>query len=477
MVNMKPGQTLGRGDLNIFLVDSQNVPTNAAEISFALYFYDESGPVPVEVLIGGPNRTPVNPQIGEYYAALQVPPAAISGEYHIKWTFRQYVSSPVQQVVQIFKVLGQNSTLGIESYSLASRMMIDKLRMHLRDQCVGGEEEVEVEIDGGLITVRMDDLWDILIGQTKQHEKIQAAFKSGKLRTRTVSPTGMIEWKHIIMVNRAEVPWETIYRGATEKGPFVLTVGHRIFISPTEKITMEQACKSGSGTSLLCVSKDGEPDPIQGSWGGDSKVGICLMQNCGEIEHRQFMYDLTTEDWHNFILIRSGIVVSNSPDKFYHFRPPEHEGDLGQYNRVFGQVWEDRELYEYLVSALDWCNMFPPMSHSMASTLDLMVSGMPSWKTAIIWYGIVQACFALMANWTVDEFSYSIGGVSLDIEKSSKYQSLMDAANNQFDKATEAKPRTVKFIKGLQQPRHGLGTRSAFGPNLGRGILSPRNFI
>ena len=53
----------------------------------------------------------------------------------------------------------------------------------------------------------------------------------------------------------------------------------------------------------------------------------------------------------------------------------------------------------------------------------------------------------------------------------------MDAANNQFDKATEAKPRTVKFIKGLQQPRHGLGTRSAFGPNLGRGILSPRNFI
>jgi len=84
--------------------------------------------------------------------------------------------------------------------------------------------------------------------------------------------------------------------------------------------------------------------------------------------------------------------------------------------------------------------------------------------------------FAL-ANGVLAHNSYSIGGVSLDLEKSSKYESLKSNAEGQFDKATEAKARTVKFIRGLQQPRYGIGIRSAFGPNVGRGILSPRQFL
>lgn len=82
-----------------------------------------------------------------------------------------------------------------------------------------------------------------------------------------------------------------------------------------------------------------------------------------------------------------------------------------------------------------------------------------------------------LTNGILAHNSYTIGGVSLDIEKSSKYQSMMDAANVQFDKATESKTRTVKFIRGLQQPRFGIGVRSAFGPYTGRGVLSPRNFV
>jgi len=189
------------------------------------------------------------------------------------------------------------------------------------------------------------------------------------------------------------------------------------------------------------------------------------------------MYDMTVDDWHNFVLVRSGIVVSNSPDKFYHFRPPEHEGEIGRYNRVFGQIWEDAELYEYLVSALDWFNMFPPFTGNSVTNIDSLVSSMPAWRTAIIWNAITQACFALFANWVADEFEYSIGGVSLSLEKSSKYQAMMDAASAQFDKATEAKARTVKFIRGLQQPRFGIGVRSSFGPYTARGVLSPRNFM
>lgn len=83
--------------------------------------------------------------------------------------------------------------------------------------------------------------------------------------------------------------------------------------------------------------------------------------------------------------------------------------------------------------------------------------------------------FFLM-NGVLAHNSYSIGGISLDVQKSSNYESLKNNAEAQFDKATEAKARTVKYTRGLQQPRFGRGVRSSFGPFLGRGILSPRNF-
>jgi hypothetical protein len=173
------------------------------------------------------------------------------------------------------------------------------------------------------------------------------------------------------------------------------------------------------------------------------------------------------------------MLRDNNPDRNYHFRPPEHECDIGQYNRVFGYVWTDEELYIYLNRALDWWNMFPPSTS--IGTLECLVSstsgGVASWATAIYYGAMAHALMALAINWVHEEFDYSIGGVSLSIEKSSKYESLKSNAEGQFDKAAEAKARTVKFTRGLQQPRYGIGIRSAFGPRVGRGVLSPRNFL
>lgn len=171
------------------------------------------------------------------------------------------------------------------------------------------------------------------------------------------------------------------------------------------------------------------------------------------------------------------LLRDQNPDKFYHFRPPEFEGNIGQYNRVFGQIWEDAELVEYCERGLDYWNTMPPFTGGNIPTLDRLVRDMPAWRTAILWSAISHACFALSINWVADEFDYSIGGVSLTIEKSSKYESLKSNAEGQFDKAAEAKSRTVKFIRGLQQPRFGIGVRSAFGSFTGKGILSPRNFL
>jgi hypothetical protein len=83
----------------------------------------------------------------------------------------------------------------------------------------------------------------------------------------------------------------------------------------------------------------------------------------------------------------------------------------------------------------------------------------------------------VLTNGILAHNSYSIGGVNLDIEKSSKYESAYQAMNDQFDKQLERAKQTVKIVKGLQQSRYGIGIRSAFGPYAGRGSLTPRKFM
>jgi hypothetical protein len=73
--------------------------------------------------------------------------------------------------------------------------------------------------------------------------------------------------------------------------------------------------------------------------------------------------------------------------------------------------------------------------------------------------------------------SYSIGGISLDINKSSQYESLKGNAESQLDKLTEFKTRTEKYTFGLQQSRYGVGVRSAFGPATGRSTITPRKYL
>jgi hypothetical protein len=291
------GQTIGRGDLDIALSNTSGNPANAYTISYAIYYVDPA--TQTEVPIGPTDRTPVNPAVGEYYASLMVPASAVPGDYRIRWTFQELVTSPPQQVVQEFAVVAEGTTTSASRLSNCQSELVHKLRIMLRD---------------------------------------------------------------------------------------------------------------------------------------------------------------------------------NNPDRNYHFRPPTAEGTIGCYNQVFGYIWEDDELLEYLKISLDKWNMYPPETEELC-TLDALCQKKPAWKTAILWGAVVHAAMALSFNWVADEFDYSIGGISLSIDKSSKYQALQENAENQWDKFTEAKQLTTKYMRGLKQPRFGIGVRSAFGPNVGKGVLSPRNFI
>lgn len=288
------GQQLGREDLNIFLVNSSGSPSAAAEISYALYDFTTGS----EVLLGNPERAPSNPSHGEYYASIIIPLDANLGDYRIRWTFREYVGGPLQQVLQEFSV-------------------IDKVVPNL------------------------------------------------------VGPT----------------------------------------VSPIV---------SDLGRSLRILLRD------------------------------------------------------NQPDRNYRFQPPAHEETISQYNRVFGHIWLDEELYEYLARSLDMIIAAPPQTPF--ASIDSMVQLYPQWKTLLLTGAMGWALNALRINWISEEFDYSIGGVSLSIEKSSKYEAAYQSMTDQFDKQIEKAKATVKIIRGLQQPRFGMGVRSAFGPYVGAGVLTPRKF-
>ena len=170
------------------------------------------------------------------------------------------------------------------------------------------------------------------------------------------------------------------------------------------------------------------------------------------------------------VMLRDG-----NPARNYRFVPPAGEDSINQYTRVFGYIWEDAELLEFLKVSNDSLNMFPPQT--FYETLDQLISEHRNWRTLLFTGAMVHAINALALNWIVDQFQFSIGGVSLDIEKSSKYQGMANDAQARFQEFVTAAKGSVLIVRGLKQSRYGIGIRSSFGPSAGRGSLTPRRFM
>jgi hypothetical protein len=298
-VVFKRSQQLGRtSGLSLFLKDQGGSPKNAAQVFYDIFDFTTG----VEVLLPQANRIPQNPSVGEYYADFTVPIDANIGNYRIRWKVREYLNSPVVNILQEFAVVADaNQIVSLPGASSITIDMIRSLRVLLRD---------------------------------------------------------------------------------------------------------------------------------------------------------------------------------NNPSRNYHFMPPSGEESVNQFNRVFGYIWEDPELNEYLRVSLDIINMYPP--RTFYSTIEQLMQQNAGWRSLVLTGAMVYAIQALSLNWIADEFSYSIGGVSLDLEKSSKYQGMAESLDGRFKEMLSADTgakATIKVIRGLQQSKYGIGIRSSFGPSVGRGALTPRRFI
>jgi len=147
------------------------------------------------------------------------------------------------------------------------------------------------------------------------------------------------------------------------------------------------------------------------------------------------------------------LLSDTNPDRNYHFRPPTPGKVIANYTTRVGFIWLDTTILVNLATSISMLNLYNPMNYY-------------NWNLNTIPYdwGNIAALEAASlclsgesARWAADEFSYSLNGVSLDINKSALYQSLAQTYNQQFTTLAPLVTANRPFSAGLRQQRWLLG--------------------
>lgn len=147
-------------------------------------------------------------------------------------------------------------------------------------------------------------------------------------------------------------------------------------------------------------------------WNFRETIGAPLVQVVQEfnIVATDVKTDITSVDAEQLLIRRLRIILrDNNPDRNYRFRPPASEKFIQAQAQVFGYVWEDYELYEYLLMAVDYFNTAPPVTGiSLLNTPE-------RWRAVVLLKAASLACGALALNWIVDEYSL-VGDEKIEVK-------------------------------------------------------------
>ena len=147
------------------------------------------------------------------------------------------------------------------------------------------------------------------------------------------------------------------------------------------------------------------------------------------------------------------LLSDTIPDRNYHFRPPTPGKVVSNYTTRVGFIWLDTTVLVDLAISISKLNTWNPMNY-YGWTLDNIPS---DWGNCAA-IGAASLCLSgESARWAADEFSYSLNGVSLDINKSALYQSLSQTYNEQFTTWAPLITANRPFSAGLRQQRWLLG--------------------
>lgn len=193
-------------------------------------------------------------------------------------------------------------------------------------------------------------------------------------------------------------------------------------------------------------------------------------------EDTQVSLNLSQNEEELLALIRV-VLRDNNPDRNYHFAPPTREQTINQFTTRFGYLWEDEELLQHMKIATYWANMLPPTGSFPVNLAEYGPND--AFRFIPIIGGAASAVRAMALNWVEEEFGYSIGGISLDLSKAAQYIQMKDNLETEFKEAVQdyLKNGGASVIKGLSQPRYGVGFTTALGPAVREGVTSARAFV
>jgi len=447
-----PGQELGSSDLDLNLTNEAGYPTNAASISYAIYYVVET----VEYLVGDATRVPVNPAVGRYYAAFLVPVGAELGDYVIRWTIRQFVNSPEIQVIQEFGVIS-SSLVPVQTVDPNVATLLRSMRIRTRDNNPDRNYHFRPPTGEGPINSQnrvFGYIWE-------DEELVEYLERSLDLINMYPPETGIPSISSLVSQKPA---WRTmLIEGALMGALGALTLNW-----------IEEEFSIRGDQEVTVFLPDGEEVslPIKELYRichSESYTRISEAFRAGKLRVRSVMPDGIVQK-----CVVADVARHRVKDK-----------------RMMAVVCDDRA-----VVCTEDHSLFSPKPFVPIKTAAVVEGGDIS---GVVGNSHIPLKVTNIAEVEPEEFaydlcvpgpenfvltsgilahnSYSIGGISLDLNKSSNYSSMLDNAQGQFEKFVEAAMRTVKITKGLRQSRYGIGIQSAFGPTTGRGIMSPGKFV
>jgi hypothetical protein len=159
---------------------------------------------------------------------------------------------------------------------------------------------------------------------------------------------------------------------------------------------------------------------------------------------------VTNNDTGDLLVRRLRILLrDNAPDRNYRFRPGSSEKFIQAQAQVFGYIWEDYELYEYVLMAIDMFNTAPPVT-------GIDINNMPDrWRSTLLMRAAGMACGALSVNWINDEFSV-VGDELITVkdlegqEYQLSFQDLFDIIYGDMMKEVQRRVRE-EFLEDLEK--------------------------
>ena len=163
------------------------------------------------------------------------------------------------------------------------------------------------------------------------------------------------------------------------------------------------------------------------------------------------------------------LLRDNNPDAYYRFAPPLKTGEIKGFTRKTGYIWQDDELEVFISLAADFLR-----GTSFGSVVPKYPNITGMFKPPILIVAAAFATYAEAIRWTSEEFTYDINGVSLTIDRSSKFQSLSNGYLEAAKGHLEIMNKSIRFTKGVKMTTS-ISRGALLGPAVAHAPLM--NFI